>query len=109
MFLKDLFWDPRFSVCLTTNDIQLTILTSADDMKIYGETKSPEEGNTLQSDVNSIQGWLTINCMKLDTVKAKVTPFSCKTNILTHKYKLRESSVIIGTNYITDTRYISGF
>jgi hypothetical protein len=41
MLLEDLFWDPRLSACLTSNKMQLTTLTFANDIKIYRETKSP--------------------------------------------------------------------
>jgi hypothetical protein len=72
----------------------------ANDIKIYHAIKSPD-CNLLQSDINSIQGWCTANCINLSISKTEVTSFSRKTNILIYVYKLSQAS-ITHTNSIVD-------
>jgi hypothetical protein len=83
---------------VSTNDLCSVInhsryLIFADGMKIYRAITFPEDCNLLQSDINSIQGWCTVNYMKLNISKTKVMSFSRKTNILIYEYKLCQSSI----------------
>jgi MFS-type transporter involved in bile tolerance (Atg22 family) len=68
-------------------------LLFADDIKIYQAIKSPVDCNLLQSDINSIQGWCTANCPKLNMSKTKIITSSRETNMLIYDYKLCQSSL----------------
>jgi hypothetical protein len=57
-------------------------------IKIFRAVDSPQDCYLLQSDINSIQGWCTANCMKLNIGKTRVISFSRKTNVLIYDYKL---------------------
>jgi hypothetical protein len=69
------------------------IYTFSDDIKIFRPVYSPQDCYLLQSDINSVQGWCTANCMKLNIGKTKVISFSRKTNALIYDYKLCQSPI----------------
>jgi hypothetical protein len=62
------------------NDIRNAVAHSkyllfADDIKIYRAVNSAQDCNLLQSDINSVQGWCTPTCMKLNISKTKDTTY----------------------------------
>jgi hypothetical protein len=65
----------------------------ADDIKIFRAVDSLQDCYLLQSDIDSVQGWCTANCMKLNIGKTRVIYFSRKTNALIYDYKLCQSSI----------------
>jgi hypothetical protein len=69
-------------------------LISDDNIKIYGAIKSPEDYNILQSDINSIIGCCTANCMTFAFITIEVLSFSKKPNILIYEYKFFQFSVL---------------
>jgi hypothetical protein len=95
--LRDLFWDLCFSMCLLTTDVtqfaHSKYLLFADDIKIFRAVDSAQDCYLLQSDINSVQGWCTANCMKLNIGKTRVISFSRKTNALIYDHKLCQSSI----------------
>jgi hypothetical protein len=68
-------------------------LLFADDIKIFRAVYSPQDCYLLQSDINSVEGWCTANCMKLNIGKTRVISFSRKPNALIYDYKLCQSPI----------------
>jgi hypothetical protein len=50
-------------------------LLFADDIKIFRAVYSPQDCYLLQLDINSVQGWCTATCMKLNIGKTRVISF----------------------------------
>jgi hypothetical protein len=57
-------------------------LLFADEIKIYCTVSCETDCTLLQSDIGSVCGWCTANCMKLKYDKIKVPTFTRKTNAI---------------------------
>ncbi|PNF19791.1 hypothetical protein B7P43_G14658 [Cryptotermes secundus] len=76
-------------------------LLFADDFKVYRAIKTLNDCLFLQSDIERVQDWCSVNLMKPNLSKTNVISFSRKTTVLKYQYRLG-NFFILRTDSIKD-------
>jgi uncharacterized protein YgfB (UPF0149 family) len=71
--------------------VAATAYLFADDIKLYKEIRLPEDSNSLQRDLDSLQEWSNTWLLKFHPNKCKVMTVSNKTNTI-RRYHLYNST-----------------
>ena len=70
------------------HNVKNNFLLYADDCKLFGRIDSPQDCQSLQMDLNTIQSWCTLNALPLNISKCKFVRFSRKRQTVEFEYQV---------------------
>ena len=91
---RSVFGPVLFNICVSNKDsgIECTLSCFAKDTKLCGAVDMPEEGDTIQRDLDRLEKWAHANLRKFNKAKCKVLHMD--QGKAKHKYRLGEAWIV---------------